>query len=180
MKTYTLQWVIVTLLFLSPFTMAADPAFKDDPLPPHSAAYRRPADRWLENMRKENPDEYRRLQRLRETDPDAFVSELRARIRAHSIERLLNQNPLKWDGLQNTPCRQFGLREGKNDNPRGTGGSSKSMTRAEQEAAYDQRTKTIEHEVERISRQLENLRRMLEERKKKRDRVITRSQTSDR
>jgi hypothetical protein len=193
-----------TLLLLVPLTGVAEPPADVQPPPPGGNTARRPSEHWLEAIRKKDPGEHRRLDRLRTESPDEFASELRKRIRARSVERLLEQNPRLREFLNTLPpeereslseaLRQFagvsrrfpGAHEIRQEPSRtrsreeqetpeapATKGNSKPFrTLAEREAAYDRRTQMIESEVDRITRQLEKLRRLLEERKASRNRMI--------
>ena len=204
MKIHTPLLFTITLLLLMPLSGVAEPPPDAQTPPPAGNIARRPSEHWLEAIRKKDPGEHRRLERLRTESPDEFASELRKRIQARSVERLLEQSPRLREFYNSLPpgeqealnetLRQFAVtsrrfpgnhgirqepsRQQSRDTPEtaeapATNGNTKPFaTLAEREAAYDRRTQMIENEVDRITRQLEKLRRLLEERKASRDRTI--------
>jgi hypothetical protein len=204
MKIHTPLLLVTTLLLLVPPYGGAEPPPDAQNPPPGGNVARRPSEHWLEAIRRNNPEEHRRLERLRTESPDAFAAELRKRIQARSVERLLEQSPRLREFLNTLPpeereslsetLRQFAVNSRRFPGNRGirqelsqrrsgetpeateapaTISNSKPFTTvAEREAAYDRRTQMIENEVDRITRQLEKLRRLLEERKASRDRMI--------
>jgi len=206
MNIYIPLPITAALLLLFPLPAAAEPVSGDLTPPPRGTVHRRPADHWIESIRKDNPAEYKRLKQLRDKEPDAFNAELRHRIQARAMERLLERIPRLREFLDSLPSderesilhsllrvadagdtRRFQSRRddrtdlpermnettAKNGDPHRPHESGKELTQAELESAYDRRTQAVEKEIERISLQLENLRNMLEERKNKRDRVIS-------
>ncbi len=64
---------------------------------------RRPAEHWLENIRKEDPDEFERLRKLRQESPESFSGELRKRIRERMLERLVEQDPRLHEFVKTLP-----------------------------------------------------------------------------
>lgn len=167
---------------------------------------RRPAERWFEMVEKRDPEEYKRLKELRQTNPEEFGKEIRKQLQSRVSERLFEASPklheffntlpveeqqsvmqalrrMAYDGDTPPHRRLFdqerppALRPDSNadsgNDASPAAPSEKHMPRAEMESAYDQRTTMYEKEIERISGQLENLRRMLAERKDRRERVIS-------
>ncbi len=192
-------------LALSTFAAKGDPAMATpDGVPPRGPGQRRPAERWLDTLRQQDPAEYQRLKELRHNNPDEFAAELRARLQARTIERTLDQAPRLREILEKLPpeerktlmdtfrrlaaeereppsgrdsrgnpsSRRFGERRESTREHHAESPREPPQNRADIQAAYDHRTQMIEREIDRISRQLENLRQLLDERKTRRDQII--------
>lgn len=79
--------------------------------PPHGAPRRGPdgeppLERWMENVRKDRPEEFERLQRLRNDDPRAFRQELHQRVRQEKVMARLRDYPRLHEALAELPPDQ--------------------------------------------------------------------------
>lgn len=92
--------ICIVCLFTTTLMLSVPPvnSFAEPPLDmqgpsPHDPHDPRPAERWLEGVQKNNPEEHQRLTHLQKTSPDKFAAELRNRIQARALERMLDQTP---------------------------------------------------------------------------------------
>lgn len=88
MKTVRILLVLlVTAVVASAQPPPNAPPRPDMPGPDGPREARRALDRWMNQMQQAHPEDYERLMQLKETDPEAFQAELRAR-----RDRLRNRN----------------------------------------------------------------------------------------
>jgi hypothetical protein len=190
------------LLLITAFTLTLAPAFAQDPLepppgpppgmyepemgpPPSPETFRGGqseatfVDRWLARLKEKQPEEYERLQKLRETNPDEFRQELH--------EKLMQEK------------MRFGSRDGRHGRPpmnpeimklenealdlsktyrQTTDAAQKEQIgkdlRQKLEVLFDLREKDRQELIRRIEADLANLKESVDQRQKNRDQIIDR------
>lgn len=60
-------------------------------------------ERWMSHLREQRPEEFERLQELRQKDPELFRKELHVRLRREVGSRLQNEHPAIHDAIKNLP-----------------------------------------------------------------------------
>lgn len=123
---------------------------------------------WLETMQTENPEEYERLQKLREDDPDAFREEMRRRVRDR-FSGMMRQRGGKLDAT----CQALRTKYHAADSA-----DAKAAVKAELETAvfeaFDARLSGQKKMVAQLEAQLERLKNRIASREKNRGEICQR------
>jgi hypothetical protein len=179
----------------------------DDHGPDRSGAM---VERWLERLRAKNPQEFERMQKLRQEDPEAFSRALHSRLREERAMAGLREFPKLQEFIRSLPpserqqiLHKMAGQEGPGGphgfppkmNPQirdleretmalskkyrdSTDGAEKETIRAELKTKlgvlFDLREKDRQAHVERIEKDLANLRQGLTDRQSRREEIIER------
>jgi len=122
---------------------------------------------WLEQIKKEDPEKFEKLMKLRETNPDEFRKQISALARKRFQKRRLENMP-----PEERRCIELSRQYARTENP-----DEKAQIKAQlQEAvekAFDARIRERLERLERMESELKRIRGQIEERKENRGRICT-------
>lgn len=177
MKTIGLAWTVVAMFVMALVwpSMEADAQHRegDRPGPPRAFAQAREGQHarpmgnrgWLQMLKEKQPEEYERLQELRESDPEAFLDEIRKRFRQHIKSRMR-----KHVGPHNRECMELAKKYHDAENPEEKAELKQELQDAVKKA-FDARVEQQAAMIKRMEERLNKLRDHLAARKANRDEI---------
>ncbi len=120
---------------------------------------------WLEKLKKEKPEEFEELMKLREQEPAEFRKRISALARQHFQKRRLSNMP-----PEERRCIELSRKYAETEDP-----AAKEKVKAELEEAvqqaFDARIRQRLERLERMEKELKRIREQIEERKAHRDKI---------
>ena len=120
---------------------------------------------WLQMLKEKHPEEYERLQELRESDPEAFRDEIRKRFRQHVKRRMR-----KHVGPHNRECMELAKKYHDAENPEEKAALKQQLHDAVKKA-FDARVEQQAAMIKRMEERLNKLRNHLATREANRDEI---------